>query len=326
MSLGNSFVLQGKKVWVAGHRGLVGSALLRRLGREDCELLTVDRSDCDLRDRTDVETWFNDAHPDVVLLAAARVGGIYANDVNPADFLYDNLMIQTNVIDAAHRHRVEKLVFLGSSCVYPRLAPQPIPEEALLTGPLEETNQWYATAKIAGLKLCQAYRRQYGSDFIAVMPSNLYGPGDRFDLRTSHVVPALIAKAHQAKRDAASVMEVWGTGQPLREFLHVDDAADAIVFVLKNYSGEQFLNIGSGNEISVADLATLVRDIVGFCGRIRFDTAKPDGTPRKVVDVSRIKALGWTPRISLADGLAQTYRWYVEHCGTSARGPALDHA
>jgi GDP-L-fucose synthase len=326
MSLGNSFVLQGKKVWVAGHRGLVGSALVRRLGREDCELLTVDRSDCDLRDRTDVETWFNEAQPDVVLLAAARVGGIYANDVNPADFLYDNLMIQTNVIDAAHRHRVEKLVFLGSSCVYPRLAPQPIPEEALLTGPLEETNQWYATAKIAGLKLCQAYRRQYGSDFVAVMPSNLYGPGDRFDLRTSHVVPALIAKAHQAKRDAASVMEVWGTGQPLREFLHVDDAADAIVFVLKNYSGEQFLNIGSGNEISVADLASLVRDIVGFRGRIRFDAAKPDGTPRKVVDVSRIKALGWTPRISLADGLAQTYRWYVEQCGTSARGPALDHA
>lgn len=326
MSLGNSFVLQGKKVWVAGHRGLVGSALSRRLGREDCELLTIERSDCDLRDRMDVETWFNDARPDVVLLAAARVGGIYANDVNPVDFLYDNLMIQTNVIDAAHRHRVEKLVFLGSSCVYPRLAPQPIPEEALLTGPLEETNQWYATAKIAGLKLCQAYRRQYGSDFVAVMPSNLYGPGDRFDLRTSHVVPALIAKAHQAKRDAASVMEVWGTGQPLREFLHVDDAADAIVFVLKNYSGEQFLNIGSGSEISVADLATLVRDIVGFRGRIRFDTAKPDGTPRKVVDVSRIKALGWTPHISLADGLAQTYRWYVEHCGTSARGPALDHA
>lgn len=326
MSLGNFFVLQGKKVWVAGHRGLVGSALSRRLGREDCELLTIERSDCDLRDRMDVETWFNDARPDVVLLAAARVGGIYANDVNPVDFLYDNLMIQTNVIDAAHRHRVEKLVFLGSSCVYPRLAPQPIPEEALLTGPLEETNQWYATAKIAGLKLCQAYRRQYGSDFVAVMPSNLYGPGDRFDLRTSHVVPALIAKAHQAKRDAASVMEVWGTGQPLREFLHVDDAADAIVFVLKNYSGEQFLNIGSGSEISVADLATLVRDIVGFRGRIRFDTAKPDGTPRKVVDVSRIKALGWTPHISLADGLAQTYRWYVEHCGTSARGPALDHA
>lgn len=326
MSLGNSFVLQGKKVWVAGHRGLVGSALSRRLGREDCELLTIERSDCDLRDRMDVETWFNDARPDVVLLAAARVGGIYANDVNPVDFLYDNLMIQTNVIDAAHRHRVEKLVFLGSSCVYPRLAPQPIPEEALLSGPLEETNQWYATAKIAGLKLCQAYRRQYGSDFVAVMPSNLYGPGDRFDLRTSHVVPALIAKAHQAKRDAASVMEVWGTGQPLREFLHVDDAADAIVFVLKNYSGEQFLNVGSGSEISVADLATLVRDIVGFRGRIRFDTAKPDGTPRKVVDVSRIKALGWTPHISLADGLAQTYRWYVEHCGTSARGPALDHA
>jgi len=326
MSLSNSFALQGKKVWVAGHRGLVGSALVRRLGQEDCELLTVDRSDCDLRDRTDVETWLNEAHPDVVLLAAARVGGIYANDVNPVDFLYDNLTIQTNVIDAAHRHQVEKLVFLGSSCVYPRLAPQPIPEEALLTGPLEETNQWYATAKIAGLKLCQAYRRQYGSDFVSVMPSNLYGPGDHFDLRTSHVVPALLAKAHQAKRDAASVMEVWGTGQPLREFLHVDDAADAIVFVLKNYSGEQFLNIGSGNEISIADLAMLVRHIVGFRGRIRFDTARPDGTPRKIVDISRIKALGWAPRNSLADGLAQTYHWYVEHCGTSARGPALDHA
>jgi GDP-L-fucose synthase len=326
MSLANSFALQGKKVWVAGHRGLVGSALVRRLAQEDCELLTVDRSDCDLRDRMDVEAWFNEARPDIILLAAARVGGIYANDVSPVDFLYDNLMIQTNVIDAAHRHQVEKLVFLGSSCVYPRLAPQPIPEEALLTGPLEETNQWYATAKIAGLKLCQAYRRQHGSDFVAVMPSNLYGPGDTFDLRTSHVVPALIAKAHQAKRDTAPVMEVWGTGQPLREFLHVDDAADAIVFVLKNYSGEQFLNIGSGSEISVADLAMLVRNIVGFRGRIRFDTGKPDGTPRKIVDISRIKALGWTPRISLADGLAQTYRWYVEHRGTSARGPALDHA
>jgi GDP-L-fucose synthase len=326
MNLGNSFALQGKKVWVAGHRGLVGSALVRRLDQEDCELLTVDRSGCDLRDRRDVETWFNETHPDVILLAAARVGGIYANDVSPVDFLYDNLTIQTNVIDAAHRHQVEKLVFLGSSCVYPRLAPQPIPEEALLTGPLEETNQWYATAKIAGLKLCQAYRRQHGCDFVSVMPSNLYGPGDRFDLRTSHVVPALIAKAHQAKRDAAPVMEVWGTGQPLREFLHVDDAADAIIFVLKNYSGEQFLNIGSSNEISIADLAMLVRDIVGFRGRVRFDTARPDGTPRKVVDISRIKALGWTPRISLADGLAQTYRWYVDHCGTSARGPALDHA
>lgn len=326
MNLGNSFALQGKKVWVAGHRGLVGSALVRRLDQEDCELLTVDRSECDLRDRRDVETWFNETHPDIVLLAAARVGGIYANDVSPVDFLYDNLMIQTNVIDAAHRHQVEKLVFLGSSCVYPRLAPQPIPEEALLTGPLEETNQWYATAKIAGLKLCQAYRRQYGSDFVSVMPSNLYGPGDHFDLRTSHVVPALIAKAHQAKRDSAPVLEVWGTGQPLREFLHVDDAADAIVFVLKNYSGEQFLNIGSSDEISIADLAMLVRDITGFRGRIRFDTAKPDGTPRKVVDISRIRALGWTPRISLADGLAQTYRWYVDHCGTSARGPALDHA
>ncbi len=267
-----------------------------------------------------------ESHPDIVLLAAARVGGIYANDVSPVDFLYDNLMIQTNVIDAAHRHQVEKLVFLGSSCVYPRLAPQPIPEEALLTGPLEETNQWYATAKIAGLKLCQAYRRQHGSDFVSVMPSNLYGPGDDFDLRTSHVVPALIAKAHQAKGDAAPVLEVWGTGHPLREFLHVDDAADAIIFVLKNYSGEQFLNIGSGSEISIADLAMLVRDIVGFRGRVRFDTARPDGTPRKVVDISRIRALGWTPRISLADGLAQTYRWYVDHCGTSARGPALDHA
>jgi GDP-L-fucose synthase len=326
MNLGNSFALQGKKVWVAGHRGLVGSALMRRLEQEDCELLTVDRSDCDLRDRTDVEIWFNETHPDIVLLAAARVGGIYANDVSPVDFLYDNLMIQTNVIDAAHRHQVEKLVFLGSSCIYPRLAPQPIPEEALLTGPLEETNQWYATAKIAGLKLCQAYRRQHGSDFVSVMPSNLYGPGDHFDLRTSHVVPALIAKAHQAKRDAAPVMEVWGTGQPLREFLHVDDAADAIIFVLKNYSGEQFLNVGSGDEISIGDLAMLVRDIVGFRGRIRFDTARPNGTPRKVVDISRIRALGWTPRISLTDGLAQTYRWYVDHCGTSARGPALDHA
>lgn len=306
----NSFALSGKRIWVAGHRGLVGSALVRRLERENCEILTVERSVCDLRSQALVNSWMIANRPDAIILAAATVGGINANDTRPAHFIYDNLMIQTNVIEAARKFGVAKLVFLGSSCIYPRLAPQPISEEALLTGPLEPTNQWYAVAKIAGIKQCQAYRRQHGSDFVSVMPTNLYGPGDNFDLESSHVIPALIAKTHNAKIEGASAIEVWGTGQPKREFLHVDDAADGIVFVLKNYSDEQIVNLGTGDEISIADLARLVCRVVDFGGEIRFDTTKPDGTPRKLVDISRLRQLGWEPGISLADGLAAVYGWY----------------
>lgn len=308
----NSFALSGKRIWVAGHRGLVGSAVVRRLQRENCQILTIDRSGCDLLSQAQVDSWMSQARPDAVILAAARVGGIYANDTQPALFIYENLMIQTNVIEAARKFGVAKLVFLGSSCIYPRLAPQPIPEDALLAGPLEPTNQWYAVAKIAGIKLCQAYRRQYGSDFVSVMPTNLYGPGDNFDLNSSHVIPALIAKTHRAKIEGAAAIEVWGTGQPKREFLHVDDAADGIVFVLENYSDERIINLGTGSEISIADLAWLVCRVVGFRGEVQFDEMKPDGAPRKLLDVSRLHHCGWTPRISLESGLTAVYRWYEE--------------
>jgi len=306
----NSFALSGRRIWVAGHGGLVGSALVRRLERENCEILTASRSVCDLRSQAQVDAWMRRECPDAVILAAATVGGIYANDTRPANFIYDNLMIQTNVIEASRKYGVAKLVFLGSSCIYPRLAPQPIPEEALLAGPLEPTNQWYAIAKIAGIKQCQAYRRQYGSDFVSVMPTNLYGPGDNFDLESSHVIPALIAKTHRAKIERAPAIDVWGTGQPKREFLHVDDAADGIVFILKNYSDEEIVNLGTGSEISIADLAWLVCRVVGFDGDIRFDATKPDGTPRKLLDISRLRRLGWAPQISLERGLAAVYRWY----------------
>lgn len=315
------YKLQTKRVWVAGHRGLVGAALVRRLQEEDCEVLTARREECDLRAPDQVDRWLRAARPDAIFLAAARVGGIYANDTRPAEFIYDNLMIQTNVVEAARRHRVEKLMFLGSSCIYPRLAAQPISEDALLSGPLEPTNQWYAVAKIAGIKLCQAYRRQYGCDFISVMPTNLYGPGDNFDLLQSHVAPALIAKAHRAKMDNAKVIKAWGTGQPKRELLFVDDAADGMVFLMKNYSGEDIVNLGTGEEISIADLTTLICRIVGFRGAIEYDSSKPDGTPRKVVDVARLLALGWQPKVSLEEGLSRTYRWYVEHLA-----PAGDQA
>jgi GDP-L-fucose synthase len=324
MTHGNFYKLRGKKVWVAGHGGLLGSALVRRLQIENCDILTADRSEYDLRSTSDVDRWMRKALPQTVIVAAARVGGIYANDVRPAEFIYDNLMIEANVVEAARRYSVEKLLFLGSSCVYPRLAPQPIAETALLSGPLESTNQWYAIAKIAGIKLCQAYRRQYGCDFVSAMPTNLYGPGDRFDLENGHVVPALIAKAHRAKLNEMPFLDVWGTGRPLRELLHVDDAADALIFLLKQYSDEDIVNIGSGVEISVADLAREICNIVGFKGQLLFDTSKPDGTPRKVVDISRIRALGWAPRVSLTEGLTQTYRWYTEHHGTPVRGPVLD--
>ncbi len=305
--------LKGKRVWVAGHTGMVGSALCRRLEKESCTLLTVDRQALDLRRQLDVDGWVTDKKPDVVFLAAARVGGINANDRYPAEFLYDNLLIEANVIEAARRNSVAKLVFLGSSCIYPKLAPQPISEGALLTGELEPTNQWYAVAKIAGLKLTEAYRRQYGCDFISVMPSNLYGPDDNFDLETSHVVPAFIRKFHEAKIRGFPAVSIWGTGTPRREFLHVDDCAEALVFLVKNYSSEQHINVGAGAELTISSLAQLVAGVVGFKGEVLHDLSKPDGTPRKLLDISRLTALGWTPSISLEEGLASTYNWYRQN-------------
>ena len=305
------FPLQGRRVFVAGHGGMVGRALLRRLGRVRCELLTVARGEVDLRRQADVERWFAANAPDAVFVAAATVGGILANDTRPAEFLYDNLMIAGNVIEAARRSGVRKLLFLGSSCIYPRLASQPMAEEALLTGPLEPTNQWYAVAKIAGLKLCEAYRRQYGSDFISAQPTNLYGPGDTYDLAASHVVPALIAKTHRAKLTGAREVEIWGTGAPRREFLHVDDLADALVFLMERYSGAGHVNVGWGEDVSIRELAVLIAGVVGYTGGFRHDTSKPDGPPRKLLDVSKLTAMGWRPRIALREGLADSYRWFV---------------
>ena len=313
MSASPHYALRNKRVWVAGHRGLVGSALVRRLAEENCEIIIAPRERFDLRRRDQVERVLEEAKPDAIFLAAARVGGIYANDTMPADFIYDNLAIELNVIEAARAAGVGKLMLLGSSCIYPRLAEQPIKESALLTGPLESTNEWYAIAKIAGIKLAQAFRRQNGCDFISVMPTNLYGPGDRFDVLTSHVVPALIVKAHEAKTRDSRSMSVWGSGKPLREFLYVDDAADGMVFLMKHYSGEQIVNLGTGKDISIAAVAALVADVVGFYGSLIFDTSKPDGTPRKLLDVSRAAALGWRARTSLKEGLERTYQWYLEN-------------
>ena len=310
---GAPFDLTGRRIWVAGHRGMVGGALMRHLAREDCELITADRATLDLRRQADVEAWIAEARPDVVIVAAAKVGGILANDSYPADFIYDNLVIETNVIHAAHQTGVAKLLLLASSCVYPKLAPQPITEDALLSGPLEPTNEWYAVAKIAGIKLCQAYRRQHGADFIAAMPTNVYGPGDNFDLETSHVVAALIAKAHAAKLRGDATLEVWGTGTPRREFIYVDDLADALVHVLVNYSDATPINIGCGEDVSIADFARLVCDVVGFEGALRFDETKPDGTPRKLLDVARLDALGWRAPTPLRDGLARSYAWFREN-------------
>jgi len=307
------FALAGKRVWVAGHRGMVGSAIVRRLRSERCDLLTVGRRDVDLRRQAAVEQWMARNRPDVVFVAAATVGGILANDTRPADFLYDNLAIETNIVEAAHRSGVQKLVFLGSSCIYPRLAPQPMREDALLTGPLEPTNQWYAIAKIAGIMLCQAYRRQFGCDYISAMPTNLYGPGDNYDLASSHVVPALIAKAHAAKAAGADTMVVWGSGTPRREFMYVDDVADALVFLATTYSGEEHVNIGVGYDVTIRELAQTVMRVVGLDGRLELDRSKPDGTPRKLMDSSRLIAMGWTPKVSLEAGLAEAYRWYVNH-------------
>lgn len=307
------FRLENKRVWVAGHRGMVGSALVRRLERENCEILTLDRSRVDLRNQRQVETWTTETKPNVVFLAAAKVGGILANDTYPVDFLYDNLMIQTNVIAAAFKAGVEKLVFLGSSCVYPKFATQPITEDSLLSNSLEPTNQWYAVAKIAGIKLCQAYRKQYSADFISAMPSNLYGPGDNFDLNSSHVLPALIRKAHQAKLARARTFDIWGTGSPRREFLHVDDCADAIVFLSKFYSSESHVNVGAGEDISILELAKLVSCTVGFGGEIVCDLSKPDGTPKKLMNSNKLYGMGWRPKITLANGILSVYRWFLDN-------------
>jgi GDP-L-fucose synthase len=307
------FSLAGQRVFVAGHRGMVGSALVRRLARENCEILTVGRSEVDLRRQSDVDNWLAKAQPSVVFVAAATVGGIFANSSRPAEFLYDNVMIAANVIEASRRVGVRKLIFLGSSCIYPRLAPQPMAEEALLSGPLEPTNEWYGIAKIAGLKMCAAYRRQFGCDFISAQPTNLYGPHDNFDLKSSHVVAALIAKIHHAKAAGASSVEIWGSGKPRREFLHVDDLADALVFLMQNYSGEQHVNVGWGKDLTISEFATLIAETAGFNGGFRYDTSKPDGAPQKILDVSRLSALGWRPQIPLRQGIADAYRWYVEH-------------
>jgi GDP-L-fucose synthase len=312
------YPLRGKRVWVAGHRGMVGGALVRRLASEGCEVQTAGRDGVDLRRQAEVDGWMADNRPQAVFIAAATVGGIYANDSRPAEFLYDNLVIAANIIEASRRTGVEKLLFLGSSCIYPRLAPQPMPEEALLTGPLEPTNEWYAVAKIAGLKLCQAYRKQYGADFISAQPTNLYGPGDTFDLEGSHVVPALLMKAHAAKVSGEHTLTVWGTGTPRREFLYVDDLADALVFLMGNYSGPIPLNIGTGEEVTIRELAQTVAEVVGFSGTLRFDTDKPDGTPRKLVDCRRLHALGWHHRTPLKEGLARAYAWYLDQAAATA--------
>lgn len=308
-----TFDLRQKRVFVAGHRGMVGAAVARRLASEDAEILTAGRDELDLRNQRAVRAWLAERKPHAVVLAAAKVGGIHANDTQPADFLYENLVIETNVIEGAFRAGAEKLLFLGSSCIYPKLAPQPIPEDALLTGALEPTNEWYAIAKIAGLKLCEAYRKQHGVDYISAMPTNLYGPGDNFDLHSSHVIPALIRKAHDAKMRGEANLAVWGTGTPRREFLHVDDCADALVFLLKNYSAAEHVNVGSGEDLPIADLARLVMNVVGLDGELEFDRSKPDGTPRKLMSGDKLAAMGWTPNIELAQGLKDVYKWFLEN-------------
>jgi GDP-L-fucose synthase len=320
-----SFDLAGKRVWVAGHRGMVGSALVRRLAEENCHVLTVTRADLDLRDQAAVDRWMKAEKPQAIFMAAAKVGGILANDTMPADFIYENLAVQTNVIHAAVQNGVEKLVFLGSSCIYPRMAPQPIEESALLTGPLEPTNEWYAVAKIAGIKLCQAYRRQHGCDFISAMPTNLVGPYDNYDLQTSHVAPALIRKAHEAKLAGAPTLSIWGTGSPRREFLHVDDCADALVHLMKVYSDHDHVNVGSGEDLPILELAKLVVEVVGYEGELLFDKTKPDGMPRKLMSNAKIANLGWRPRLTLRDGLADSYAWYLANVEGAANSAYVAH-
>ncbi|MBL9077246.1 MAG: GDP-L-fucose synthase [Planctomycetes bacterium] len=314
---------ESDRIFVAGHRGLVGGAILRALqARGHRHLITAGRAEVDLRDQAATRRFFAEQKPELVFLAAAKVGGILANDSYPADFLYDNLMIEANVVDAAFRSGVRKLLLLGSSCIYPRLAPQPIPEEALLTGPLEPTNEWYAVAKIAGIKLCQAYRKQHGCNFIAGMPTNLYGPGDNFDLKTSHVLPALLRKVHEATVQGQTTVTLWGSGKPRREFLYVDDCADACLHLMRHYDGDAFWNIGCGQDLTIAELAQLCADVVGFRGQFVHDTSKPDGMPKKMVDTTRLFASGWRPKVALREGIERTYRWYLAHGAMPAAGAA----
>ena len=317
-----AFEISGRRVWVAGHRGMVGAAVVRRLASEDCALLQVESGTLDLRRQADTEAWMAAHRPEVVVVAAARVGGIHANDTRPAEFIYDNLAIETNVIHAAWRTGVAKLLFLGSTCVYPREAVQPMREEALLSGSLEPTNQWYAVAKIAGIKLCEAYRKQYGCDFISAQPTNLYGAHDRFDLEAGHVLPALMRRLDEARRAAAPSVEVWGTGRPRREFLYVDDLADALVFLLRHYSRPEPINIGSGAEVTIRELAETVAQVVGYQGKLAFNPEMPDGTPRKLADASRLAALGWTAPTALRTGIERTFRWYLDNVVGSEEGAA----
>jgi GDP-L-fucose synthase len=307
---------RGAKVYVAGHNGMVGSAIVRRLKRDYfTNIIERSSSEVDLRDQRQVRRLFDETTPDYVFLAAAKVGGIMANSTYPAQFIYDNLMIEANVINAAHEHGVKKLLFLGSSCIYPKMAPQPIKEEYLLTGPLEETNEAYAVAKIAGIELCKFYRRQYGRDFISAMPTNLYGPNDNFDLQSSHVLPALMRKIHEAKVQGAEEVVIWGTGEPRREFLHVDDLADACLFLMDRYSEEMHINVGTGEDVKIIELAQMIADVVEFKGRITKDVTKPDGTPRKLLDVGRLNELGWRYSMSLEEGVGKTYQWFLEEQG-----------
>jgi len=308
------YSLEGKRVWVAGHRGMVGSAIVRRLRAEGCaEVLTATRSELDLTQQSAVRAWLLQYRPHAVFVPAAKVGGIHANDTYPAEFLYENLMIAANVIHSAHEAGVEKLLFLGSSCIYPRDAKQPLTEDALLTGPLEPTNEWYAIAKIAGIKLCQAYRKQYGADFISAMPTNLFGPHDNYHPENSHVIPALLRKARLAQEAGESDLEIWGTGAPYREFMYVDDCADALVFLMMHYSGDDFINVGTGSDVTIAELARAVMETAGLTGALRKDTSKPDGTPRKLMSSDRLLSMGWSPETSLHDGLKLAYEWYLEN-------------
>lgn len=307
-------ISKNSKIYVAGHKGLVGSAIVKNLESKGYDkLLLKTRQELDLKDTLAVNQFYREEQPDIVIDAAAKVGGIHANEAYPAKFIHENLVLQNNIIDEAYQAGVKKLIFLGSSCIYPKMAPQPLKEEYLLTGPLEPTNEWYAIAKIAGIKMCQAYRKQYGFDVISLMPTNLYGPGDHFELQNSHVLPALMHKFHTAKVNGDQTVTIWGSGRPKREFLYVDDLADATIFLMENYTGEQFVNIGVGEDVSIKELAELIKNEVGFSGDLEFDTSKPDGTPRKLMDVSFVNSLGWKAKTSLEQGLLQTYQWYVEH-------------